>query len=383
MMRKETQIKKDAQAMTPAEIADVAKGSNDGLLIGELIRQVTGASATMEARVAALTDIARHFSDSNFIVVGVLSALWVCDARSARDLARAVLRKPFDREIDLIHARAAAVIIEYSPCDPRDIPLIAKVMAHQNTTVQEPAKRALASLPHNAKQHILTEARRAPQTPQIQTLIRHLEQRSTFAPLTFPKIPREALFDTSATPPSAPPAEGPIPPVPSAPERRTKPTQTPIRLTTEESKDREKRPVRRTAPPSRKGAKPIQREGDRQPKAPSDPQEQRQIQAARTLNTPPAPPEISPPHQPLSPTQQRILIDARTPEFESLSTRELDRACQTESVAPRLLAIFCEIAIREARTGIERHLGRYVWLASHPEVSSAPALVVMSELFRQ
>ena len=394
-MRHETGRNPEAPPKGPAELAEIAKRSSDGMLVGELIRQVAGSSASTEIRAAALIDIARHFSDSNFIVVGAISALWLCDARACRDFAREILTKPFDREIDLIHARAATALIEHFPCDGADVPLIAKLLQHQNSTVQEPAKRAFASLPHNVKIALLVEARRNAQTPEIKRLIKQIEQKVTAPTLTLPSIPRPPRED-----PPRPPQPTPLPTgtkISSSTKEMSghspkKAMREIIRLTPDEPDERAlKKPHRVSRPSLKKSSAPIKQHGSEEKKEIAAAQEPKTQRPAPPPNPRPgphasaavAPLEISTPRKALSSEQIHVLTAARIPDLENSSTKNLDTACEAEQEPRLLLSIFCELAIRDGRSGVERHIGRYVWLASHPELSSNEALSVLSELFRE
>ena len=394
-MRHEKGRKLEEPLKGPAQLAEIAKSTNDGMLVGELIRQVAGSSASTEIRAAALQDIARHFSDSNFIVVGALSALWVCDARACRDFAREILTKPFDRELDLIHAKAATAIIEHFPYEGADVALIAKVLQHQNSTVKEPAKRAFASLPHNVKIALLEVAQRSAQTPEIQMLIKKIEQNITKNTLTFPGIPRTPRENLPSPPQPIPLARGATTP--------TQPKQPPadsskktmheiIRLTPEEPAASNTRGTYRVARSSLPTSRlPIKQKGDETKKVISAAQEPTTKSQAPRLNKPAVaqasapfvPSVISIPRKALSSAQIHVLtIDSR-PDLKNSSTATLDAACEAERDPRLLLSTFCELAIRDGRSGVERHIGRYVWLASHPELSANEALSVLSELFRE
>jgi hypothetical protein len=305
------------QTPPPAEIAARAIDSRDGILIGELLKQIAFSTAPQEERSEALQRVAMHHAHMTHIVVGVLSTLSIADPVAAKRVAHAVLSERLDRERDIIYAAAARTLVELQPLDNNDLTMVARCVSSSLDAVRSETIRAIDNLPHFVVATVADSARAAEQTPAMQTLIRQLERRNVLQKSSLPPLPKKApVISTEIAQPVTTAVDEIHPFHLSAPQHEN--TLTPTVDEPSEVPIGQERTLRRQTSSS------------------------------------------------LTAEQRCLLVPYRVPEIKRISDGELADAASQEKEPEKLFQLLCEMTLRNGRQILKTHMSKLVWLSSTP-----------------
>jgi hypothetical protein len=210
---------------SPEAIVQEALGSQDGLHIGSLLRQLETLEAPSDLIARSVRDIAHAHPEMTPVVIGCLSILERMRSSELRPLCRLIVNAPFDPDRDLIIANAASLLAQQPDPQSVDVLLLARAVHHRSEHVKTCTRCAISNLSPRIADKLHARASELPEKPQLLMLKRLLRKEGPLSPLIMPPAPTRKRQGPKELPLRAPRAAPPT----KTPQRHTPRVSTPVK----------------------------------------------------------------------------------------------------------------------------------------------------------